>query len=136
MISMVSSASKKSKKSKKSGKKKMKRLIGSKKLSKATAEQSSTESAEAKAAPPPPPPPIIDTAPSPPRHSFLTKQRARIAGRYIGFKEQAKSNQSKDERRGQVLSSLYTCMEDEEEDLLDSMLTKKPLPNIPTSRSA
>jgi hypothetical protein len=75
----------------------------------------------------PRPPPTIDTLPSS-RMGFLKAPRT-FSGTYIGFKERAKRHQLSDERKGLIKSALYTCMEEDEEDLFENYL-RKPFPNI------
>jgi hypothetical protein len=72
-------------------------------------------------------PPTFDTLPSS-RMGFLKAPRT-FSGTYIGFKERAKRHQLSDERKGLINSSLYTCMEEDEEDLFENYL-RKPFPNI------
>jgi hypothetical protein len=79
---------------------------------------------------PPPPPPAneINTPPAS-RLSFLNKQRSwrvgkAIGGKYIGRKETSKRNDDSDDRRDLVKSSLYTCIEDDEDDYLSSLFSK------------
>lgn len=81
-------------------------------------------------------------APTQNRLSFLpkAKQRTTLAQKYVGFKEFTKRQQQSEERRGMILSSLYTCMDegdDEEDDILANILgSNNVVPNTPANRAA
>jgi hypothetical protein len=93
-----------------------------------TCPQTNNEALLSAPPPPPPAPPThirTDTPQLSNRFAFMNKQRANVTQKkYLGFKESQRNNQLSEERRGQVLSSLYTCMEvdDDEEDLLGNIL--------------
>ena len=88
---------------------------------------SNTQGNDESSAPPPPPLPTQIRADTPHlanRFSFMNKQKGVVTQKkYLGHKESLKKQQIHDERRGKVMSSLYTCMEgdDDEEDFLSSI---------------
>lgn len=68
------------------------------------------------------PPPDIRTQN---RMGFIDKRKTHFSKTYVGVKERAKKFQQSDQRKGQVMSALYTCVEDDEDDYLSNLLAPK-----------
>lgn len=82
------------------------------------------------------PPSDIRTSP-PNRQALMRLQRTSFSQKYVGFKDRAKRIQQSDERRGLIKSSLYMCIEDDEDEYTGKFLQHNNVRcNAPANRAA